>query len=106
MQPQNSVLAEPALRAGSPVPGTSGAWPLERVLFALAGTATLLSAVLALTVTRWAALLGVVVGLNQWLYVISGSCPASILLRRTCDLRSAVEPPADRSGALRDPVGV
>jgi hypothetical protein len=30
--------------------------------------------------------------LNQWLYVLLGACPASIVLRRTCRLRSAIYP--------------
>jgi hypothetical protein len=73
-------------------------WPLERALFALAGSVTLISALLAALVSRWFLLLTAFVGINQWLYVVFGSCPASIVLRRTCRLRSAVypshEPPA------------
>ena len=65
-------------------------WPLERVLFALAGTVTLLSMVLAITVSHWFLLLTAFVGINQWLYVIAGACPASIMLRRACKLRSAI----------------
>lgn len=65
-------------------------WPLERVLFALAGTVTLLSAVLVVTVSRWFLLLTAFVGVNQWLYVLVGACPASLLLRRVCHLRSPV----------------
>ena len=65
-------------------------WPLERVLFALAGTVTLLSAALAAVVSPWFLLLTEFVGVNQWLYVIVGACPASIVLRRTCRLRSAI----------------
>jgi hypothetical protein len=65
-------------------------WPLKRVLFALAGTVTLLSALLAATVSTWFLLLTVLVGVNQWLYVVVGGCPASIVLRRTCGLRSAI----------------
>lgn len=65
-------------------------WPLERVLFALAGTVTLLSAVLAATVSEWFLVLTAFVGINQWLYVVVGACPASIVLRRACRLRSAV----------------
>jgi hypothetical protein len=65
-------------------------WPLERVLFALAGTVTLLSAALAAAVSPWFLLLTAFVGVNQWLYVVVGGCPASIMLRRTCHLRSAV----------------
>jgi hypothetical protein len=67
-------------------------WPLERVLFALAGTVTLLSALLAATVTSWFLLLTAFVGVNQWLYVVAGACPASIVLRRACKLRSAIYP--------------
>jgi hypothetical protein len=65
-------------------------WPLERVLFALAGTVTLVSAVLAAIVSPWFLLLTAFVGVNQWLYVIAGACPASLVLRRACGLRSAV----------------
>jgi hypothetical protein len=65
-------------------------WPLERVLFALAGTVTLLSAALAAVVSPWFLLLTAFVGINQWLYVVVGACPASVVLRRACGLRSAV----------------
>jgi hypothetical protein len=65
-------------------------WPLERVLFALAGTITLLSVALAALVSPWFLLLTAFVGVNQWLYVVLGACPASIVLRRTCDLESAI----------------
>ena len=57
-------------------------WPLERVLFALAGTITLLSVVLAATFSVWFLLLAAFVGVNQWLYVVVGNCPASLVLRR------------------------
>ena len=57
-------------------------WPLERVLFALAGSMTLLSVVLALFVSPWFLLLTAFVGLNQWLFVAAGWCPASLLLER------------------------
>jgi hypothetical protein len=67
-------------------------WPLERVLFALAGTVTSLSAVLTVTVSKWFGLLAAFVGVNQWLYVLFGACPASILLRRVLHLRSLVYP--------------
>jgi hypothetical protein len=65
-------------------------WPLERVLFALAGAMTLLSAALAAFVSPWFLLLTAFVGVNQWLYVLVGACPASIVLRRACRLRSAI----------------
>jgi len=57
-------------------------WPLERVLFALAGSVTLVSILLAAIVTPWFLLLTAFVGLNQWLYVIVGGCPASLVLER------------------------
>ena len=57
-------------------------WPLERVLFALAGTMTLLSALLAAVVSPWFLLLTVFVGINQWLYVLFGNGPASLILGR------------------------
>jgi hypothetical protein len=55
---------------------------LERLLFALAGTMTLLSVGLAASVSPWFLLVTVFVGLNQWLYVVSGNCPASLVLSR------------------------
>ncbi|MBN1529977.1 MAG: hypothetical protein JW895_13015 [Thermoleophilaceae bacterium] len=67
-------------------------WPLERALFALAGTMTLLSALLAALVSPWFLLLTVFVGANQWLYVVAGACPASLILGRLLHLRSAVYP--------------
>ena len=67
-------------------------WPLERVLFALAGTMTLLSAALAAFASRWFLVLTVFVGVNQWLYVTARRCPASVVLQRACGLRSSVYP--------------
>lgn len=66
------------------------AWPLERVLFALAGTMTLLSVALAVLVSPWFLLLTAFVGVNQWLYVVVGACPASLVLGRALGLRSAI----------------
>lgn len=60
----------------------SRAWPLERVLFAIAGSVVLLSAALAALVSPWFLLLTAFVGLNQWLYVAAGDCPMSLLLSR------------------------
>jgi len=68
-------------------------WPLERVLFALAGTVTLTSVVLAALVSPWFVLLTAFVGVNQWLYVVAGACPASLVLTRLFGLRSAAEHP-------------
>jgi hypothetical protein len=57
-------------------------WPLERVLFALAGSMTLLSVLLAVLVSPWFLVLAAFVGVNQWLFVGLGSCPASLVLER------------------------
>jgi hypothetical protein len=65
------------------------AWPLERILFALAGTMTLLAVTLAATVSPWLLLLAAFVGLNQWLYVAVGACPASVLLARATGREAA-----------------
>ena len=58
------------------------AWPLERFLFGLAGSMTLLSVLLAVLVSPWLLLLAAFVGLNQWLFVAVGACPASLVLER------------------------
>ena len=68
-------------------------WPLERVLFALAGTVTLVSAALAAFASPWFLLLIAFVGVNQWLYVAAGACPASLLLTRLFGLRAAANTP-------------
>ena len=81
-------------------------WPLERVLFALAGTVTLASVVLAAAVSPWFLLLTGFVGVNQWLYVIVGACPASVVLRRACGLRSAIYPGDEPAASRRSGVTV
>jgi len=60
----------------------SRGWPLERVLFALAGSITIVSVLLAAIVSPWFLLLTAFVGANQWLYVVVGGCPASVVLER------------------------
>ncbi len=67
-------------------------WPLERVLFLMAGTFTLGSALLAVLVTPWLLLLTGLVGASQLLYVTVGACPTSIVLVRLFKLRSVVYP--------------
>lgn len=57
-------------------------WPLERVLFALAGSMTLASVLLSALVSPWFLVLAAFVGLNQWLFVGLGACPASLALER------------------------
>ncbi len=75
-------------------PTESRGWPLERVLFALAGTMTLLSVLLAAVISPWFLALTAFVGINQWLYVAVGACPASIVLGRVFHLRSVLYPAA------------
>lgn len=67
-------------------------WPLERVLFAMAGTMTLLSAGLAVVVSPWFLLLTAFVGVSQWMFVAFGACPASLVLVRVFGLRSRIYP--------------
>ena len=89
-----TACARPASQ--TPVAGESR-WPLERVLFALAGTMTLLSAALAALLSPWFLLLTAFVGVNQWLYVLFGACPASLVLRRLFSLRSVLYPRQEAS---------
>ena len=70
----------------------SSRWPLERVLFALAGTVVLASVALVALVSPWFLLLTAFVGVNLWLYVLAGACPASYLLKRACGMSSVVYP--------------
>lgn len=74
-------------------PGGSRAsrWPLERALFLMAGTVTILSVALAVLVSQWFLLLTVFVGLNQWLFVAVGACPASLVLSRVLGLKPACD---------------
>ena len=64
------------------LPAPAAQWPLERVLFLMAGTMTALSAVLAALVSPWFLLLTGFVALNQLAYVAFGNCPTSLVLRR------------------------
>lgn len=57
-------------------------WPVERVLFAMAGSMTLVSALLAAVVSPWFLLLTAFVGINQWAYVVFQRCPVSLVLAR------------------------
>ncbi len=61
---------------------TWSSWPLERVLFAMAGRCTLLSVALAVLVSPWFLLLTAFVGVSQWLFVATGACPASLVIER------------------------
>jgi hypothetical protein len=81
--------------------GGSSRWPLERVLFALAGSVTLISVALVALVSPWFLFLTGFVGVNQWLYVLFGACPASLILGRVFALPSVIYPRASRAEASR-----
>jgi len=85
-------MTGPSFSSPRPPTPVDERWALERVLFALAGTMTLLSAALAALVSPWFLLLSAFVGVNQWLYVLLGACPASLVLQRALGLRSAIYP--------------
>lgn len=69
----------------------SSSWPLERVLFLMAGTMTGLSALLSALISPWFLLLTGFVALNQLAFVAFGNCPSSWLLRRYFGLCGAGE---------------
>lgn len=81
----SSVAAPHAARRARWVRG----WTLERVLFALAGTMTGLSALLAAVVSPWFLLLTAFVAVNQLLFALVGDCGASLVLRRVAHLTAA-----------------
>lgn len=83
-----ACTSKPPRRAG----GGPSHWPLERVLFALAGSMTLLSVALVALLSPWFLVLTGFVGINQWLYVLVGACPASLVLRRVFSLGSVLYP--------------
>lgn len=70
---------------------TKHGWPLERILFALAGTMTGLSAILSAVVSPWFLLLTGFVAFNQLLFAAVGVCPASLVLRHGFGVKGAGE---------------
>ena len=70
---------------------SDASWPLERVLFLMAGTMTGLSAVLSAIVSPWFLLLTAFVAANQLAFVAFGNCPSSWVLRRYLDFRGAAD---------------
>lgn len=80
-QPRSAPQGASGRRTGS-VPQKPARWPLERILFLMAGTMTGLSAVLAAAVSPWFLLLTGFVAANQLAYVVFGNCPSSLVLRR------------------------
>jgi hypothetical protein len=78
------------MTAPQPTSDRNDRWPLERALFAIAGTVVLIGALLSAIVSPWFLLLVAFVGLNQWLYVLAGDCPMSLFLTRVFHLRKLV----------------
>ena len=87
----NATTAATANRMGDRRAARQRSWPLERVLFLMAGTMTGLSAVLAAVVSPWFLLLTGFVAVNQLAFVALGNCPSSWALRRYLGFRSASE---------------
>lgn len=77
-----SSTHSPQPRAGLTPRGPARTWPLERVLFLMAGTMTAVSAILSAVVSPWFLLLTGFVAVNQLAYVAFGNCPSSLVLRR------------------------
>lgn len=71
-------------------------WPKQRILFLLAGSFTLTGTLLAFGVSRWFALVPMVVGANQLLMVATGWCPVSLLLDHILPSEPS-QPPAKAS---------
>jgi hypothetical protein len=79
-------LQEPGASNGGEPPHR---WPLERILFLMAGTMTALSVVLSALVSPWFLLLTAFVAVNQLAFVALGNCPSSWLLQRHLGVRRA-----------------
>lgn len=86
-----SAASTPTLARGTRSSRAASNWPLERVLFLMAGTMTGVSAALSALVSPWFLLLTGFVALNQLAFVAFGNCPSSWLLRRYLGLRGAGE---------------
>lgn len=86
------TAAHAAPATAEPCPQGRGirSWPLERVLFLLAGTMTSLSAVLAATVSPWFLLVTAFVGLNQLAFASVRACGASLILSRLFGFESKI----------------
>lgn len=85
------VTTAPSAPETAPSRAPSSAWPLERVLFLMAGTVTGLSALLAVLVSPWFLLLAGFVALNQLAFVAFGDCASSLVLRRAFGLKGMGE---------------
>jgi|BarGraNGADG00212_1021973.scaffolds.fasta_scaffold84372_2 hypothetical protein len=57
-------------------------WPIQRILFLIAGTVTLIGVLLSALFSPWFLLIPAMVGANQLLMVAAGWCPMSLLLTK------------------------
>jgi hypothetical protein len=80
-----ATTTQPSIRTAAPT------WPLERILFLMAGTMTGLSAVLSAVVSPWFLLLTGFAAANQLAFVVLGNCPSSWALRRYLGVKSACD---------------
>ncbi len=64
-------------------------WPLERVLFLMAGALVLAGSALAAAVSTWFLLLPAFVALNMLLFAAAGFCGASLILGRGFGVKSS-----------------
>jgi hypothetical protein len=87
----SATVADTRNRTGAMGATGRRSWPLERVLFLMAGTMTGVSALLAALVSPWFLLLTGFVAVNQLAFVTLGNCPSSWVLRRYLGFRSASE---------------
>jgi hypothetical protein len=85
----SEIAVAPVAEHSPPCPKRT--WHLERILFALAGTMTGLSAVLSAVVSPWFLLLTGFIAFNQLLFASVGNCPASLILRHGFGVKGAGE---------------
>ncbi|WP_305094928.1 DUF2892 domain-containing protein [Prescottella sp. R16] len=75
-------------------------WTIERVVPLMAGVITLLSVVLAATVSPWWMLLTGFVGVNLVFYAAVGWCPASLIMAKLGLERAACRVPRSTDGSV------
>lgn len=75
-------MTRPAVATASITRPDRRGWPMQRILFLLAGVVTLTGVALGVTVSGWFLLLPAMAGANQLLMVAAGWCPMSLLLGR------------------------
>lgn len=86
----NATAVQEGAAAGTR-PRPDGAWPLERILFLLAGTMTGASALLAAFVSPWFLLLTGFVALNQLAFASIRHCGASLILEHVFGARRCAQ---------------